>query len=281
MNNYFNIFFIMCSIVGIICLIRILICKYENSMIFQPDQISELDANKIIGTNNHDNRISNQRIKTIDGEVLDCLFYKNEEYPDKLLLYFHGNAGNIYDDIELLPKLGKKNSVLIWDYRGYGLSTGTPTEADIHTDILAVWFYVTEQLNYKPQNIVFYGRSLGCSFALWLGKKIIKSGGELPKSIIIESGFYNLKDIANEMIIFSGYLTNSKLDNISYIQKINKHIPLLFIHSQDDEIIGIHHALKLLQDSGYERNSLVVINGGHNNIVRGEEYFRRVESFIG
>ena len=208
------------------------------------------------------------------------MFYNNVDHPDKLLIYFHGNAGNIYDDIQLLPKFGKKNSVLMWDYRGYGLSTGVPTEGDVHTDILAVWFYVTEQLNYKPHNVTFYGRSLGCSFALWLGKKIIKNGGELPKGIIIESGFYNLQDIANEMVIFGGYFINSKLNNIKYIQKINKRIPILIIHSQEDEIIGIHHALKLLNDGGYDRNSLVVINGGHNSIIRSEEYYRKVESFM-
>lgn len=270
----------MCIIVGIISLIKIIISRYENYLIFQPDTIDEHNANKILSDHNSENRISNRRIRTIDGQILDLLYYNNEDQSDKLLLYFHGNAGNIYDDIELLPKLGKNNSVLMFDYRGYGLSTGTPSENDVHSDILAIWFYVTEQLNYKPHNVTFYGRSLGCAFALWLGKKIVKSGERLPKGIIIESGFYNLKEIANEMFILGGYLTQSKLDNISYIQKINKQIPILIIHSTDDEIIGINHALKLMDEGGFGRDNLLIISGGHNNINRGEEYYRKIEAFI-
>ena len=83
-----------------------------------------------------------------------------EEAPAPVLLFFHGNAGNMGDrlmSLETFHALGL--SVLMIDYRGYGLSTGRPTEKGTELDALAAWNYLTAELAVPPQRIIVFGRS--------------------------------------------------------------------------------------------------------------------------
>ncbi|MEA1053885.1 alpha/beta hydrolase, partial [Lamprobacter modestohalophilus] len=90
----------------------------------------------------------------------------------RTLLFFHGNAGNLShrgDSIRIFTDLGLE--VLIIDYRGYGRSQGSPTEQGLYRDATAAWQWLTQVRGIPPEEIVFFGRSLGGAVAAWLAAR--------------------------------------------------------------------------------------------------------------
>ena len=110
-------------------------------------------------------------ITTQDGVKLDSWFLPADAARG-VLLFFHGNAGNIshrLESLKIFHDLGL--SVLIFDYRGYGLSEGKPSEQGTYRDAEAVWRYLTEERGVPPDEIVIFGRSLGASIAAYLAER--------------------------------------------------------------------------------------------------------------
>ena len=125
---------------------------------------------------------SDVNLRTSDGVDLHGWFVRGSS--SRVLLFFHGNAGNIshrLDSIRQFHALGL--SVFIIDYRGYGQSRGHPTEAGMNRDADAAWSYLTEELGVDPGDIVIFGRSLGGSIAARLASR------QQPHALIVESAF--------------------------------------------------------------------------------------------
>jgi len=278
--KYNHIMYIFCIIIGVVAIAAQAIShKVEHGLLFAPLKINDSTADDRLMKSGLS--IVNKKIMTSDAEILDALFCPNNT-SDKLLLFAHGNAGHIYDDLQLINNYSKICSMLSFDYRGYGRSTGKPSETGMHNDIISAWMFAQNVLNYKPENIILYGRSLGCANVLWLGQKLVKLNSKLPKGIIIESGFYNLdKIITDKFVPCLSYLASSKFNNIKYIKKINKTIPLFIIHSKDDELITINHAHQLIKDGGYDINKdFLMIAGGHNSLILNDKYYQTINTFI-
>ena len=112
----------------------------------------------------------------------------------RVLLYFHGNAGNISHrlySIKDFHDLGL--SVFIIDYRGYGRSSGKPSEQGLYRDGEAAWRYLTEDRSIAPENIILFGRSLGGSVASWIAAR------KKPGALIVESSFTSVPDIGQDV----------------------------------------------------------------------------------
>ncbi|MFC1624704.1 alpha/beta hydrolase [Candidatus Omnitrophota bacterium] len=174
------------------------------------------------------------------------------------LLFCHGNAGNISHRIEkilILSKLGL--DVFIFDYRGYGKSSGSPSEQGLYRDVQAAYSFLVSKKNIPPDRIIPYGESLGGAVAVDLASK--KNVGAL----ITESAFSSTKDVAQAIYPFlPTFFVSSKFDSLRKIKKID--IPKLIIHSQNDEIIPFRQSVKLLEVSPEPKKHLVLI-GGHNS----------------
>jgi len=281
--NIINILFTIFIVLLFICMKRI-INNIEKKYIFQPTKINnEEDMQKInmlLFYMYPNCNIDPHKIKTPDHETLDAL-YHHDKLNDKLIIYAHGNGGNIYNRLDIIKKLRKYGSVLTFDYRGYGLSTGKPSEKGLHIDIFTIWTYANTMLGYKPENIILYGSSLGCSMVLWLGQYLLKKKMDNPKGIIIEAGFYDIKTLACEILHPSiKYFMEAKFNNIQYIKRIKYHIPLLIIHSHEDEMINISHAYKILEDSQLSHDKLIVISGTHNEPKMSKSKLDKMENFI-
>jgi len=252
----------------------------ETKILFQPKKIKNYDIDTVKLLCYYIQPIKNIKIITNDSNVLDALYYYNPK-SNKLIIHAHGNGGTIYGRIELIETYKQFGSVLMFDYRGYGLSTGEPSEEGLYEDILSVWRYAIKKLKFKPENIVLYGISLGCSVVLWLGKHLLKNNKKLPRGIIIESGFYNFKTIACDYTHKNiKYFIRSKFNNIKYINKIEHHIPLLLIHSYEDDIIDIKHAYKIMMNSKIGSYNFILITGSHNDPIYNKQNFDRIEQFI-
>jgi len=215
-------------------------------------------------------------LTTRDDEQLDAWFIPADPARG-VVLFCHGNAGNISHrlvSIQLFHELGL--SVLIFDYRGYGQSTGKPTEKGTYRDADAAWDYLVEQRGIPAEHIILFGRSLGASIAADLATRQSAAG------LILESGFTSVPDIAAKLYPwlpvrwFSRYQydTRKKLANI--------HSPVLIAHSREDEIILYANGERLFEAAN-EPKQFLQLRGGHNDgfFVSGKDYTQGLDSFLG
>ncbi len=214
-------------------------------------------------------------LTTEDGETLHGWWLPNDR-PRATLLFFHGNAGNIshrLDSLELFHELGL--AVLIIDYRGYGRSSGKPTEAGLYRDGQAAWQWLTQTQDVRPENIILFGRSLGGAVASWLAGRVEAAG------LIVESVFTSVPDVAAEIYWWLPVRLLSRLDfdTADYIRRTD--LPILVVHSTDDEIIPFEHGQRL-QDIAGGRGTMLEIQGGHSTgfIESRERYRRGLQQFV-
>jgi hypothetical protein len=154
----------------------------------------------------------------------------------------HGNAGNIshrLDSIALFRGLGLE--ALNLNYRGYGQSTGTPSEAGLHRDAEAAWPCLTRTRGRTPGEIVVFGRSLGDAVAAWLAERT------QPGALIIESTFTSLPDLAAQLYPWlpARALARMRFDTRDALTRMSS--PVLVIHSRDDEIVPYAQARSNLE----------------------------------
>ena len=214
-------------------------------------------------------------LTTSDDELLDAWFIPADPARGTLL-FCHGNAGNNshrLDSIRRYHELGL--SVLIFDYRGYGRSTGKPTEQGTYRDADAAWQHLVAQRGIPPERIILFGRSLGASIAADLATRQPAAG------VILESAFTSVPDIAAQLYPWLPvrwlsryrYNTEKKLADI--------HSPVLIVHSRDDEIIPYSNGERLYAAAN-ESKLFLELRGGHNDgfMVSGDSYIRGLDVFI-
>lgn len=213
-------------------------------------------------------------ITTEDGQKLVGWFLPAEpggalERLPWVVLYCHGNGGNIGGRVHALSGLrGLGLAVLMFDYRGYGESTGRPTVAGTRLDVLAAWRYLVDERSYDPSEIVMWGRSLGGAVAIDQSARV-STAGMPPAALIVESSFTSTMDIGKEVYPWLpvGWFER-KLDYPSrkLIAKVDA--PVLIAHSPDDDLIPASHgdALKDAAEAGAAtRLAFVELEGGHND----------------
>jgi len=219
---------------------------------------------------------SKVRIVTSDNLVLAAWFVPAEEDPRGVILFCHGNGGNIshrLDSLRIFHDLGY--STLIFDYRGYGESEGAATETGTYLDARAAWRYLTESAAFPPQQIVLFGRSLGASVAARL------AGEVSPAGLIVESAFTSAPDRAAELfpLLPARWLCRYQYDTMAAIDKIS--CPLLVVHSPEDEIIPFSHGERVFSHAK-EPKTFLRINGDHNSgfLLSGQRYIEGLSRFL-
>jgi len=203
-------------------------------------------------------------------------WYISRKGSKRTLLFLHGNAGNISHRLESLKifyDLGL--SVLIIDYRGYGLSGGKPHETGTYSDAETAWNYLINEQDLSPREIIIFGRSLGGGIASWLALE------KSPAALILESTFTSMPDMG---ALRYPYLPVKWLSNIRYpsLERVDKiRSPILVIHSPDDELIPYHHGQQLYE-RGKSSKSFLNIEGGHNDgfLRSGDTYTLGLRDFI-
>jgi fermentation-respiration switch protein FrsA (DUF1100 family) len=194
-----------------------------------------------------------------------------------VVVWFHGNAGNISHRLENLKLLWDLVGVqvFIFDYREYGRSQGRISREGTYKDAAAAYRYVSETRKMAGNDIVLFGRSLGSTLAVDLAVRMPCRG------LIIESAFTNSSDMAR---LFAPFLFDWRpkvpYDNIGKIAKVR--VPLLIIHGSEDEIIPVEMGRRLYAAAN-DPKELYLIPGAHHNdtyLVGGKTYFERLKAFI-
>ncbi|MDY6935096.1 MAG: alpha/beta hydrolase [Spirochaetota bacterium] len=253
--------------IAIICVMMPLGC--QSSFVYFPDRdISETPQDK--GLNYESVCITTKDREKISGWWIPSKFNRG------VLLFFHGNAGNIshrLDSIILFNKLGL--STFIIDYRGFGSSSGKPSEKGTYLDASAAWDYLVHTRKVPQEDIIIFGRSLGGSIASWLAQD------HRPRILILESAFTTIHEAAinHYPSLLVRLILKYKYSTIQYIRNVR--CPLLIIHSIDDEIIPFDHGKKLYE-VGKDPKEFITIRGSHNEgfIISGKKYEFELNTFI-
>jgi fermentation-respiration switch protein FrsA (DUF1100 family) len=217
-------------------------------------------------------------LKTPDGETLAGWYVPapTNVLQAPVLLDCHGNAGDIGDRVESVRTFHNLGlNVLIFDYRGYGHSTGKPTEKGTYLDALTAWEYLAKEKGLATNQIIVFGRSLGGSVASWLAERVT------PAALVIESSFTSAPDMAKKMFPYLPVrlLCRFKYDTLARVKKI--HCPILIAHSRDDEMIPFEHGQRLFAAAN-EPKVFVEMQGEHNSggLDVDPDYQRVLSAFI-
>jgi fermentation-respiration switch protein FrsA (DUF1100 family) len=223
-------------------------------------------------------------VETPDGETLDgALIPSSGRRPDITLLYFHGqsnNLGTTWPRLELLYPLGY--NIAMVDPRGYGRSTGTPSEAGLQIDERAIRAALVARPDVDPQHLALYGRSLGSGLAIDL------ASANAPAVLITESAFASIQDFVSDATYVdlpASYVSDSAWDNIGKIAAIPS--PYLLFHGTADLYVDPKYSQQLAAAHEAENAGatlLIMVPGAdHTNVpdVMGPDAYRAaIQQFV-
>lgn len=218
------------------------------------------------------------QIPSTDGVQLVGWLIPSADTSTLWLLYLHGNAGNIakrgyVEHYAQLHRLGL--NLLAVDYRGYGESSGKPTEQGLYDDARAGYEYLRSMQHVPAERIVVYGYSLGSAVAVDLVGKVPSAG------LIVEGSFTSISDVGQEhyayvpVKLMAGNLFPAS-ENISTIT-----VPKLFIHARDDRTIPFEFGRRLFELAP-EPKTFLEVKGGHENAhnVDAQLFYGGIQLFL-
>ncbi|MBF0158470.1 MAG: alpha/beta fold hydrolase [Magnetococcales bacterium] len=178
-----------------------------------------------------------------------------------VVLFCHGNSGNmsdpaVADRTKLLHELGL--GVLLFDYRGYGTSQGSPSETGSYRDGEAALHFLVHEKKIPVQNILVYGHSLGGGIASWLAVQ------QPTRGLILEGSFTSIEDMAEERYPYLPvrWLARIHYNNLERMPWLRA--PLLLIHSREDEVVAWTHGQRLFA-AAREPKTWLEMRGSHNH----------------
>ena len=204
-----------------------------------------------------------------DGNQISALHLKAAGNA-KTLLYSHGNGEDIWDRSSMLSLYQENGySVLAYDYPGYGLSSGRPSERSVYAAAEAAWLYLTQEAGVAPEDIILYGRSIGSGPSCYLAWKYPAGG------LVIESGFTSVTRVVTRIKL----LPFDAFPNIRRISKVR--CPVLFFHGERDEVVPFSHGRKLYKRAREPKRHCWVPGADHAHVVEwaGERYWETLKDF--
>ncbi|MCM8813400.1 MAG: alpha/beta hydrolase [Candidatus Omnitrophica bacterium] len=213
--------------------------------------------------------------KTADGQTLNGWFVPA---PGARLtvVYCHGNAGNIthrLHKVKFFHEMGL--NFFIFDYRGYGKSTGKPSEQGLYLDAQAAYDYAVSRSDVDKERIIVYGKSLGGPVAAELCVR------RKARALVLEGSFASVALRAQELYPFlpMNLLITQKYETMVKVKGLT--IPKLIAHARQDEVISFRHAERLFAAAA-EPKQLLPFDGGHNDdvYVTSAAYRAELEKFL-
>jgi uncharacterized protein len=215
-----------------------------------------------------------------DGTCLHGWYFASQRNErNATIIYFHGNGGNITNIGWLGESLAKRGfNVLLFDYRGYGLSGGAALyEDDLYVDGKAAWEFVMDYKETDPKKVVFYGQSLGTAIA-------VETAMRAPVgALILESGFSSASSLADSAVPWlPRWLHVLGRNRFESAEKLSRaRVPVLITHGEPDAIIPLSEGRKLFAAANEPKRLLIVPGAGHNVFgSAGTAYLDQLDEFI-
>jgi pimeloyl-ACP methyl ester carboxylesterase len=250
-------------LIGALIFAGILLYMFQERLIFLPTKLPESH------TYSFEHSFEEFTLETPDLARLNALHFKVTD-PKGVILYFHGNAGDLSrwgEVVSIFPDHGY--DVIVMDYRTYGKSTGKLSKQALLED--AARFYEHTLTICPEEDIILYGRSLGSGIASYLASQYN------PRQLILETPYYSLEAIAKKRfpILPISKLLRYNLQSFEYLQEVNT--PISIFHGDEDKVIPISSGRKLFDAIPSASKWFYVIPGGrHNDLDTFAEFHEAV-----
>ena len=193
------------------------------------------------------------------------------------VLVCHGNAGNVSHRLDraLLMQSRLNVDTLLFDYRGYGASEGSPDEQGTYRDARAAYRWLVER-EHGPGRVVLFGESLGSAVALQLALEVE------ARALVLESPFASVPEMARAVYPFLPLwpFVRTRYDNIAKVAGL--HMPLLVLHGERDEIVPFAQGRRVFEKAPEPKRFFAIPGASHNDTyaVGGEAYWRALRDFL-
>ena len=216
-------------------------------------------------------------LTTSDGVRIHGWFVPGSGGPT--LLWFHGNGGNISNRADNIAGLNRRLgvSILIIDYRGYGLSEGSPDEQGTYLDAEAAVAHALSRPDVDADRLVLFGRSLGCAVAAEMAVR------HDVYAVVLESPFTSVPAMARRAYPFLpglGLLTGNMYDTLGKTARIEA--PVMVLHGDSDEIVPFEMGREVFEAAREPKRFYAIRGAGHNDTyaVGGAPYLDALGSFL-
>ncbi len=215
--------------------------------------------------------------KSTDGVELNGWFFPADTNSPRARLVFlicHGNGGNIghrLGQCRVLLDLGV--SAFIFDYRGYGRSKGRPGEEGTYRDAQGAHAWL-RQKGFRGEDIIVMGESLGGGVASELALR------EPVGGLILQSTFTSIPDIGAELYPWLPvrWFNTIKYDTHAKLPRIK--VPVLVMHSREDELIAFHHAEKNFAAANEPKQFCEIVGDHNGSAWQQPEHQQGIEKFL-
>lgn len=208
-----------------------------------------------------------------DAAIINAIHFRSEN-PKGVILYFHGNAGDLSRWGQITSFFVKKRyDVLVMDYRTYGKSTGKLSEEALYRDAQMCYDYLLK--TYAEKDIIVYGRSLGTGIASKM------AAVNRPKQLILETPYYSLVSVARKRFPMFPVRRVMKYEIPSYRFLNDVACPLTIFHGTDDTIVPFESGKSLFDShKGPDKTFVEIKNGRHNNLIEFTEYLTGIDEVL-
>lgn len=241
----------------------------ENRIVFQPRPYPDGDWNP-------DPRVEDAWFDAPDGTRLHGWYAEPGGQPRAVVLFCHGNGGNVTARRHVVELFRDRMNaaVLVFDYRGYGRSEGSPTESGVLADARAARRWLAARAGVRERDVVIAGHSLGGGVAVDL------AASDGARGLVLEGTFTNLPDVAASHVpllpVRAVMLT--RLDSAAKIPAYRG--PLLHVHGDADRVVPYSLGQRLFRAAN-EPKRFVTVPGGNHNDLYTPEYVAALDRFLG
>jgi fermentation-respiration switch protein FrsA (DUF1100 family) len=225
---------------------------FENSMVFHPDLVMTAHPGS------RGLKFERLWLTAEDGVRLRAWWIPAARAGAPVMLCFHGNGGNISSRTDKMRIFHDAGAAQLWvDWRGYGESLGSPSEAGLYRDARAARAWLDAVEHVPPSRLVLYGESLGNGPAVELALRAPAAG------LIVDSGFASIPEMAKVTLPwFPMSLAAIRFDNLSKLPRIT--LPTMVLHSPQDDVIPYEQARRNFAAAAGPKR-FVVLKGKHND----------------
>ncbi len=258
------------ALVGLLVLLRFVVIWAEPWMTFHPTRGSSASP--------RDYGVSfvEHRIPTSDGEVV-VVWQLPHPNPVGELVFFHGNAGNLSLWLGFLIEAAQRGlSVTALDYRGYGESSGSPTESGLEKDVEATLELFWSKIHQSDRPVVYWGRSLGGPFAAYATR--LRS----PDALILEATFRNKNSLLRHFPVLRALNVFSRFRFPTLKHLKDSDCPILVVHGDRDTVVPLEEGEVLFEDLKEPKQFLLIPGGNHGGLqsVEPEIYWNTILEFV-
>ena len=216
---------------------------------------------------------------TAGGQRLNGWYIPGTSDTNVTWLWFHGNGGNIGHRVEEIAQIHHQLGVnlFIFDYEGYGKSSGGPSEKATYRDARAALKYLHSRSEVSRGQVVYFGRSLGAAVSIELAIE------NPPMGMILVAPFSSLNDMAKiafPHIPFATWFAGNRFNSLARINQVT--VPTIIIHGEQDETVPVAQGRKLYRAANHPKQFLGLPTAGHNNTntAGGDLYWDSLGEFL-